>query len=220
MAEALIFDEDGVLIDTEPISMKATKRAIQEVYGYDVDPLVFHEFQGEGIAEYLAGGLAKYGVHLDDLSQLIARRTQIMEELMREGGLHLFPGVVSLLHKVKYSALKMGIATSSRREKLVEACKDAALDLSIFDAVLTGDDVARHKPDPEIYEQAAKGLDVSASHCLVIEDSVLGVQAAKSAGMLCVAVLNSFPERELAAAGADMIIESLETLSIEDIRLL
>jgi beta-phosphoglucomutase-like phosphatase (HAD superfamily) len=133
VADALIFDVDGVLLDTEPIGMKATRHAIREVYGYEVDPQAFHEFQGEGIEEYLAGGLAKYGVHLDDLSQLIDRRTQIMEDLMRRE-VRTFPGVESLLRKTRNSELKTAIATSSKREKLVEACADAGMDLGMFDA--------------------------------------------------------------------------------------
>ena len=88
----------------------------------------------------------------------------------------------------------------------------AAVDLSRFDAVITGDMVTHMKPDPEIYLTSARIIGVPIRSCVVIEDSLVGLEAAKAAGARCIAVTNTFPRKKLAAA--DRIVDSLTQVDL------
>jgi beta-phosphoglucomutase len=219
MAKAVIFDVDGVILDTEVLAAQASIQAIKELCGYDLAVDDFHEFQGNGVEKYLEGALAKYGVKLDDMSQLIDRRLEIVEELMKKE-LKAFPGVKEFIIKVQNADIKTAIASSAQHEKITEGFKDVGIDLEPFEVVLSGDDIKNKKPAPDIYLLAAKKLNIPPNECIVIEDAIFGVQAAKAAGMVCVAVLNSFEEERLIEAGADVVVEALDELSLIDIETL
>jgi HAD superfamily hydrolase (TIGR01509 family) len=219
MAKAIIFDVDGVILDTEALAAQATIQAIKEFYDIELAPEDFHEFLGRDVRGYIEGALAKHGYKADDLEGLVERRLDIMEGLMKES-LQVFPGVRECIEKLQDSDMKTAIATSSQYEKIIEGFKDVHIDIERFDVIVTGDDIANLKPAPDIYLETAKRLNLEPKQCLVIEDAITGVQAAKAAGMVCIAVTNSFPDEKLIEAGADMILPSLETLSLQDLSVL
>jgi HAD superfamily hydrolase (TIGR01509 family) len=116
------------------------------------------------------------------------------------------PGVVALLRRLQDHGYPLALASSGDRVKVAFGMQALALN-GIFEAVVTGDDVAHSKPDPEIYLIAAQQLAVPPKQCLAVEDAPAGVEAAKRAGMRCVAVTNSVAPEQLHKA--DLIVHSL-----------
>jgi HAD superfamily hydrolase (TIGR01509 family) len=124
-----------------------------------------------------------------------------------------FPDAVSLVRRVakKY---RTGIGTSSSHEEIDIVLRRLKI-RRCFDVILGREDVRFHKPHPEIYLKLARKLRVSPGECVVVEDSVYGVEAAKRAGMKCVAVLNSFPASKLRKA--DLIVKSLNDRRVKNL---
>ena len=110
------------------------------------------------------------------------------------------------------------IATSGQKAKQFPVIEGTGLRLEWFDVVVTGDEVDRKKPDPQIYLRTAERLGLSPSRCIVFEDAPAGVAAAKAAGMTCVAVTTSAPREQLQAA--DLIVESLAELDLLQLKAL
>ena len=130
--------------------------------------------------------------------------------------LRLFPGIQRLIREVKQAGLKIAIATSSDRSKFQAAFRQVGLLEQEFDVLVTGDEVEHTKPHPEIYFTTAKKLGMKPSSCLVIEDSITGIEAANRANAFSVGVTNTFSEKELSQA--DLVIGSLEELSVKRIK--
>ncbi|MFW5747117.1 MAG: HAD family hydrolase, partial [Nanoarchaeota archaeon] len=128
-------------------------------------------------------------------------------------------GVRELLLLLQESGLSMALATSSQKEKVREAFTDAHINLEMFETVITGDDVEHPKPSPDIYLKVLTDLGRGPHECLVIEDSLHGIEAAKAADIPCIAVHNTFSEEQLIEAGADMVVQSLELLSVRDLEM-
>jgi HAD superfamily hydrolase (TIGR01509 family) len=127
------------------------------------------------------------------------------------GRIKPFAGVVALLDALKKGNFKLGLVSSAPMENINLALSE--LDLTgAFDCIVSGQDVARSKPSPQIYLLAAEKLRTLPSDCVVIEDSPLGVSAAKTAGMKCVAVTNSHHPQQLQEA--DKIVDSLENVDL------
>jgi len=117
---------------------------------------------------------------------------------------------------VKQAGLKIAIATSSDRSKFRAAFRQVGLLEQEFEVIVTGNEARHTKPHPEIYLTAAKKLELEPSSCLVIEDSITGVEAANRAGVFSVAVTNTFSERDLNKA--NLIIGSLNELDLKTIK--
>lgn len=129
-----------------------------------------------------------------------------------------FPGARDLIERLHRHDIPCAVASSADRIK-VEANLGQVLGvpLDYFAAIVTGEDVVRRKPHPDIFLEAARGLGVPAVSCCVLEDAVHGVQAAKAAGMRCVAVTTSFPREALVAAGADFVCASISEISLDNL---
>jgi beta-phosphoglucomutase len=123
-------------------------------------------------------------------------------------GITLFDGALQLLQSLR-GKIKLGLASMNDREVVEHLLKVMSLE-RFFSVVVTADDVALSKPDPEIFLKCADELKSSPENCVVVEDSVFGVEAAKTAKMKCVAVLTGVHSREmLEKADADLIVKSL-----------
>jgi HAD superfamily hydrolase (TIGR01509 family) len=212
----LIFDVDGVLADSEALIARATGDMFRELYGIEVTPDDFRPFIGTGAVRYTVGPAEAKGVEITDLDAALQRRADLFEKLIETEDLAL-PGALDLIEAAAASGeWKLGIATSSPADKSRKTVDKAGVPLELFSAYINGDMVTHKKPDPEIYEVAASALGISPRNCVVVEDSVAGVQAAKSAGMKCVAVTNSFSRAELSEA--DLIVDSLEAVTPDTLR--
>ena len=203
---------DGVIADTEAFNARASVLMFAELYGVTVQLEDFQPFIGGGDERYVAGVAEKYGVALD-VEAAVARRAENFFKLLHDGPLPAAPGVRELVDQARATEhVKLAIATSGRQDKQFPVIEGTGLRLEWFEAVITGDDVTHKKPDPQIYRLAGERLGLPPERCVVIEDAPVGVQAARGAGMRCVAVLSSAPREVL--TGADLIVESLEEVSV------
>lgn len=213
MIQGVLFDMDGVLVDSEEFICQAAIAMFKEK-GVDVKPEDFLPFVGKGENQYLGGVAEKHNFPVD-IEKVKARTYQIYEEIVR-GKLKALPGVKDFIEKAKTRNLKIAVATSADRIKMLVNLENIGLSEDMFDATVNGLEVERKKPFPDIFELAAQKLGLKANQCLVVEDAVSGVKAAKAAGAKCLALLTSFSEEELHLANwhsntlADAPVEVLE----------
>jgi HAD superfamily hydrolase (TIGR01509 family) len=211
----LIFDVDGILGDSEGLAKRASVRVFAEMYGTTVDPDDFTEFIGTGPHRYMQGVAEKHGVAID-LDAAIEARHRHFVALLESGVDIRFPGTHALIAEARADAgWKLAIATSSPRAKALVTLEAARVDTSAFDAIIFGDMVTHKKPHPEIYLAAMAAIGLGPEVCVVIEDAITGIQAAKAAGCACLAVTNSFGGAQLAQA--DRVVDSLEGITLADL---
>ena len=194
---AVIFDMDGVLTDSEPL-INAAAVAMFKEKGLTVQPEDFREFVGTGEDRYI-GGVAENYKFLIDPAAAKKRTYEIYLELV-PSRLNAFPGAVELVGACQNAGLKVAVASSADRIKIDANLRKIGLPPGTWDAIVTAEDVARKKPAPDIFLAAGQKLGLTPEQCAVVEDSVNGVQAAKAAGMRCVAVAQTFPPEQLQTA--------------------
>ncbi len=208
MLRAIIFDFDGVLVDSEPIILRLTQEMAGRE-GWTITPEEYYQnylaLDDRGIIEYL---YRSHGRPVDDRrrDELVSWKARAYQEIIRDG-LPAMPGAVEF---VRHSASQcpLAIASGSLREEIEHLLAKLAL-REQFAALATADDCARSKPDPEVYRLALARLQhlptfrnqpLDARECLAIEDAPLGVVAAHAAGMKCLALTNSRSAEELRQA--------------------
>jgi HAD superfamily hydrolase (TIGR01509 family) len=204
MIKGVLFDMDGVLVDSEPFICKAAIMMFSEL-GIKALPEDFHPFTGMGENRYIGGVAEKRGVKVD-IEQVKARTYEIYESIVR-GKLIPLPGALEFISKCRKKRLKLALATSADKVKMEVNLKEIGLSRNAFHSVITGLDVENKKPSPDIYIKAAKSLGLEPQECLVVEDAMSGIKAGKSAGCRCLAVTSSFDASALHEA--DWICESL-----------
>lgn len=209
MIDAVVFDLDGVLVQTEELWDEVRRELALERGGrYDEDAQ--RAMMGMSSLEWSRYMREELGVDgsADEISAEVVRR---MQERYRER-LPLVDGAREAVARLA-ARWPLGVASSSNRPLI-----DAVLELSglapLFRATVSSEEVARGKPAPDVYLEAAKRVGVDASRCAAIEDSHSGIRSAKAAGMRVVAIPNrSFPPDEDALAEADVVLGSLEQLT-------
>ena len=211
---AVLFDMDGVLVDSEPIINAAAIRALAE-FGIRARPEDFGPFVGAGEDRYVGGVAELHGQTY--VPQMKHRTYDWYLKLLPDMG-KAFPGARDLVEYLYRQGIPCAVASSADRIK-VEANLTTVLQLPLdrFAALVTGEDVFRRKPHPDIFLEAARRLDVPPQACCVIEDAVNGVEAARAAGMRCIAVTTTFPPEALAAAGADLVRAGIREVTLEDL---
>jgi len=207
---AIIFDMDGVLTDSEPLINAAAVAMFRE-RGLTVKPEDFHPFIGTGENHYIGGVAEQYGFAIDVPSAKRRTYELYLERVARE--LHAFPGAVELVRSCKVAGLRVALASSADRVKIDANLRQIGLPSESWDAIVTGDDVEHKKPAPDLFLLAASKLGLASGQCVVVEDAVSGIQAAKASGMRCVAVAQSLSEEQL--RGADLIKPRISDLTLE-----
>lgn len=210
---AVIFDMDGVLTDSEPL-INAAAIAMFRERGVLVQPADFHPFIGTGENRYIGGVAEKYGVDLD-IEAAKKRTYEIYLDLLPER-LRAFPGAVELVRQCRAAGLRVAVASSADRVKIEANLRQTGLPPGDWDAVVSAEDATHKKPAPDIFLAAARKLDLPPAVCVVIEDAVNGIQAAKAAGMRCVAVAHSFPPDKLGQA--DVVRDHIARVTLGDLR--
>jgi len=206
----LIFDVDGVLADTEPCIAEASIEMFRDLYGLSLIPDDFRPFIGTGAARYVEGPAEDFGITIDTKRAIAVRHDNFVRIINARAPI-AFAGAKGLVEAVHADGnWALAIATSSPAAKFEETLKAAGIPFDMFVAVVTGDRVTHKKPDPEIYHTAAEALGLPPAACVVIEDAVTGVAAAKAAGMKCIAFASSFSAQELAQA--DRIVDALSEI--------
>lgn len=217
----LIFDVDGLIADTEPLNARVTIRVLAEMFGLrGVRPEDFAAGYGKGAEAFVKAGARVHGLELTDAQAHAGAelRERYLTEAVRAEGLPAFPGVLDLIHAaLAQDGFRLAIATSATRE-LSEAILDAVKVPHQKMVYVSGSEVTKKKPDPQIFLIAIERLGIEARRCVVFEDAPSGVQAARAAGARCVAVTNTVPAAEL--AGADRICDSLEEIDLNSLRAL
>ena len=204
---AALFDMDGVLCDSEPFICEAARRMFRERHGVEVAPEEFLPFVGAGEDRYLGGVAERRSIALR-LPADKDRTYAIYLDLIR-GRLRPLPGAVEFVRRCRALGLPTAVATSADRVKLAGNLREIGLADGDFDAVITGDDIRRKKPDPEIFLAAAAAVGVLPAASLVVEDAPNGVRAARAAGAWCLGVASGFPAADLTAAGAHAVVPDL-----------
>lgn len=209
---AVIFDMDGVLTDSEPL-INASAIAMFREKGLTVQPADFVPFVGTGENRYIGGVAEKYRFPLD-IAEAKRRTYEIYLDLVPQQ-LAAFPGAREIVIQCRQSGLYAAVASSADTIKIEANLRKIGLPPESWDAIISGEDVERRKPDPDIFLSAARKLSVAPGECVVVEDAVNGIQAAKAAGMRCVAVAQTFPAGLL--TDADVVRASVAEVSLADL---
>ncbi len=182
--QAVIFDMDGVLLDSEPVHFEATVALLAE-YGITYTADAGQEFFGCTDRDVFRVLRARYGLELDEDALIAAWIEKVLPRLAAR--VHPLPGVPDVLFDLRHRGLRLALASASTSR--VIAASLAALGLAdVFEARVSGDDVTQGKPSPEIFLEALDRLKLPASACLVVEDSYNGMKAAHAAGIPCAVV--------------------------------
>lgn len=213
---AVIWDMDGTLVDTAELHFRAWKQ-LADSRGWpfsrqDFDdtfgrrnPEIIHQLFG---TQFSDADIAAIGAAKEDMYRAAAR-----------GGVQLLPGVRSLLEELQRAGFAQGIGSSAPRANL-ELILELTATRDIFQTVVAMEDTTRGKPDPQVFQIAAQRLGALPPRCVVIEDAVAGVQAACAGGMRCIAVtfVGHHPAAKLRAAGADLVVDTLEQVNVAIVR--
>ncbi|MCP4313298.1 MAG: HAD-IA family hydrolase [Bacteroidetes bacterium] len=208
--EAVLFDMDGVLVDSEEYIRQAAVQMFHEK-GYQVAPEDFLPFTGMGENRYLGGVAEKHNIPFD-LEGEKARTYEIYADLVR-GKLAPLDGVHKFIGTCRDRGLKLAVASSADPVKVNINLDEIGLERSLFQAIVTGLDIEHKKPAPDIFLKAAALLGVDPDRCLVVEDAISGVAAGKAAGARVLALTTSFSPEKL--SGADWITSTLDTAGNE-----
>jgi beta-phosphoglucomutase len=204
MIKAIIFDLDGVIVDSEAVHTEA-EALVLEKNGVRLTK----EQQLELVGKPFREGLVELGVSAEKIPALIQQKAMILARLRQNIG--VIPPTYRFI-KEKCGQYRFALVTSSLRYDVDRVLEQVDL-TGIFEVTVTADDVDLPKPNPAPYLAALNGLQLAAEECLVIEDSVSGIQAAKAAGLCCVALLGTFPEHRLKAA--DLIVSEISEASLQ-----
>ncbi len=205
---AVVFDMDGVIVDTAPQHFAAWRRLLAEI-GYELNEEEFRVTFGKRNREILRHILG------DELSEhqveeLGHKKEKYYRSLVR-GKVKAAPGFIPLLKEIRKNSLKVAVGTSAPQEN-VELILDELGITNQLDAVVTAEDVERGKPDPGVFLLAAQRCDVEPEKCVVFEDAVAGIEAAKAAGMRCIGV------GQTDMGQADLVIDSLAEIAVSDVK--
>jgi beta-phosphoglucomutase len=218
MIRAILFDFNGVIIDDEPLHLKAYRQAL-DAEGVELTDADYHECLGMDDLTFTRAAFERAGqTPTDEQLQAVIRRESEMHREMIKDELPLFPGVVTFI-KAASRLWPLAVVSMATRDQIDYVLERARL-ADHFAAVVSAEDVppGACKPDPACYLRALEQLNrnrpsghrpPSASSCLVIEDSPPGIRSGKAAGMRTLGVTNTVPEEALRAAGADVVTARL-----------
>lgn len=209
----VVFDMDGVVIDSHPAHRAAWKSFLEDVgkpaTDKDLD-IILDGGKREEILKHFLGELS---------SEKIAEYGKRKDELLRKNGIQLQPmsGVVEFLDELSKSGVRIALATSASRSRVCSTLEKLGL-ARYFQAMVTGDEVSAGKPDPEIYRMAAARMQEAPEHLLAIEDAVSGVKAARAAGLQCLGLAHNGRGELLRLAGAKPVVEDFRSISFAQLK--
>lgn len=178
--DAVIFDMDGVLIDTERISFNAFKEVLKG-YNYEMSEEFYLTMIGRNVKSIKEVMLSEYGSSFP-FDEIYEKKVKIAVETIDRDGVIIKPGVHELVDYLKDNNYRIAVATSTRKERAHYLLEQIGIKDKV-DYIICGDQVVNSKPDPEIFLKAAKGIGIEPQNCMVIEDSDAGILAASRAGM-------------------------------------
>lgn len=206
--QAVIFDLDGVLVDSEPLHWRASGRLFAP---HTLTMEEYEPFVGLAIEPYMAWAREHFGLDVS-VEELTTRYSEAVTAEIEAGPIPPLDGARELIAAARAQGLRVGLCSQSIADWVHPSLRAAGLDGS-FDAVVTGDDVERAKPEPDIYLHATRLLGVAPEACVAIEDSPAGVQSAASAGMVVVQSRQASSAAE-PQAGAHLVVGSLRDVDL------
>ena len=206
--KAIIFDNDGILVDSEYLSCYALNVLFDNFFGVDIGK-DYSKVLGTSDRYAIKYYLKKHSINKFDLENLMLEKGKIYFRIAKDK-LTTFPYMERLLLKLKDN-MKLAVASSGSHEK-IKFSLDQIKYRNYFDYIFSTEDVSKGKPNPDLFLHTAKVMNLKVGECVVIEDSINGIKAAKSANMDVIGFTSSFSEEELKGAGADIVIRSFKEL--------
>ena len=207
---ALIFDMDGVLVDSEPLHKRAKELAFGEV-GIVLPDSVYDSYKGRPDATMIPEIYAARGGSAEQIATLLQRKREIYQAIEHE--LQPVAGAAEFVLWAK-SRYRIALATSATARNRATALQTLGVG-NPFEAVMDSGRPHRPKPDPEIFQMVMRDLRLRTEDCWIVEDSMNGLRAAKAAGCFTVSITTTFDRANLSAAGANMVIDSFAELQAE-----
>jgi HAD superfamily hydrolase (TIGR01509 family) len=207
MLKAVIFDMDGVLIDSQPLHFKAERETAAH-FGCSITEEELKQYLGWRGEDFWNDLIRKYSLPAT-LEEIREYNRPVIERHLREAA-KPDKELQGMLSGLRQNELKLSVASSARKRPIGIILGGLGIE-EYFDAVVCGDDVARGKPEPDIFMLAAERMGVGARDCAVVEDAPSGIKAANSAGMLSIALRGGI-NAELDLSEADVVIDSLGEL--------
>ncbi|ASB96310.1 HAD family hydrolase [Streptococcus equi] len=208
MKTSLIFDMDGVIVDSEYIFL-STKTQMLLDRGIDTNEAYQYQFMGTTFDDMWT--TMKKECQLEDsVEALIAEMNHRRQAMLERDGVKAIAGAAQLIKHLHAKGYRLAVASSSPKADIIRNLTALGL-LDCFEVLVSGEEVARSKPAPDIFLKAAEWLSVDPKTCLVIEDSKHGSQAAKAAQMTCIGFANpDYPLQDLSAC--DSIVKQLKAV--------
>lgn len=206
MVEAILWDNDGVLVDSERLYFEATRATLARI-GASLTLEIYQECSlRQGMSTFHLA--AERGLSAEEILKLRAERDLLYQKLLRSD-CTIYPGVEDVLREL-HGKVQMAIVTSSLRSHFDVIHKAQPLE-KYFEFVLAREDYKKSKPNPEPYETAVRRMGIPAERCIAIEDTERGLASALAAGLRCVIVPNDFT-RTCAFEGATAVLQSVQEL--------
>jgi beta-phosphoglucomutase family hydrolase len=208
--KAIIFDMDGVISDTTDLHIKTQKNLFKK---YKIKTNNLEEFAGVKIQEIIKKKMKESKVNLtekeinliaDEYWQILTKKASVAKPM---------PGIKEIVVKLKDNGFRLGVASSSNKQ-FVHALLNNFRLRSFFEVIITGDQAKKGKPSPDIFLLAAKRLNVLPEECIVIEDSLVGMKAAKKAKMKCVGIIS---EKDSAKYPCNICLESTKKIDVDNL---
>ncbi|KAA0888007.1 HAD family hydrolase [Oryzomonas rubra] len=213
-ANAVIFDFDGVIVDTEPLHYKAFQRILEPLgLGFSWQQYV-DIYMGFDDRDAFVEAFATQNRPLDTatLSSLVERKAEIFQTVIQDG-ITSYPGVVELIKKLHHMKVPLAISSGALQSDIAPIVEQLGI-ANCFDVIVTADDVTKSKPDPETYrlafEKLASHAALTPDRTIAIEDTPAGITAAKGAGLQVIGLTNSYPKALISEAS--VVLDSLEEL--------
>ena len=204
--DAVVLDMDGLMLDTEPLYKLAWQRASADL-GYDLDDGSYAKLVGRPTDDCERALVTQFGSEFP-LETFRMRWPELWKVGVADAGIDVKPGLVELLAFLAQEGVPVAVATSSEAEHTEFSLRKAGL-AGRFAAVVTGDEVVRGKPAPDIYLEAARRLRAEPAQCVALEDSEAGILAASAAGMVALLIPDWTSPSEIATRAAFRVLPSL-----------
>ena len=206
--KAILFDMDGVLIESEQLMRASAIRALAE-YGVQAKHEDFYEFTGCGEDRFIGGVAEKYGLIYD--TSMKERAYDLFGERVMEET-EVPEGVKDMILTLHSRGLKLAVCTAADRRKAMYNLQAIGVTEDLFAAFITGSEVARKKPFPDIYLEGARRVGMDPADCLVVEDALSGIRAAHAGGMDAACVPTTFTKEQLAEVEPEYYLEHIRQL--------
>ena len=212
MKRAVIFDLDGVIVNSEDAHIESEKQTFFK-FGVKISSDELHEYAGATAEAMFTDLIRKYQLRTT-FQEMVKIKEQSFFRLLDEDA-EPTKGVIRLIQRLKKAGTRLAIASSSNR-KWIEYILRKLQITCLFDCFVGAEDIVHSKPDPEIYLKAARALGMRPDDCVVIEDAERGVQAAKRAGMKTIGYMNPRSGNQ-DLSEADVVIDDFSTLDVNEL---